>query len=83
LFCLVTADICLPIYVSQLRKIQYKIKHFEELESIMDQEYTAIQEIKGSLINEWLKVLGQAIQAGVSLRRDEVLMKLFLNKPTS
>jgi SWI/SNF related-matrix-associated actin-dependent regulator of chromatin subfamily C len=49
----------------------------------MDQEYTAIQEIKGSLINEWLKVLGQAIQAGVSLRRDEVLMKLFLNKPTS
>jgi SWI/SNF related-matrix-associated actin-dependent regulator of chromatin subfamily C len=49
----------------------------------MDQEYTAIQEIKGSLINGWLKVLGQAIQAGVSLPRDEVHMKLFLNKLTS
>jgi SWI/SNF related-matrix-associated actin-dependent regulator of chromatin subfamily C len=49
----------------------------------MDQEYTAIQEIKGPLINEWLKVLGQAFQAGISLPRDEVLMKLFLNKPTS
>jgi SWI/SNF related-matrix-associated actin-dependent regulator of chromatin subfamily C len=49
----------------------------------MDQEYTAIQEIKGSLIIEWLKILGQAFQAGVSLPRDEVLMKLFLNKPTS
>ncbi|TVU15567.1 hypothetical protein EJB05_39095 [Eragrostis curvula] len=59
------------IIETQLRKIQYKIKHFEELESIMDQEHTTIQEIKGSLINEWLKVLGHAFQAGVSLPRDE------------
>ncbi|KAK3142284.1 hypothetical protein QOZ80_4BG0344620 [Eleusine coracana subsp. coracana] len=66
-----------------LKKIQYKIKHFEELEAIMDQEYTTIQEIKGSLINDWLNVLGQAFQAGISLPRDEVLTQLFLNKPTS
>jgi SWI/SNF related-matrix-associated actin-dependent regulator of chromatin subfamily C len=39
-------------YVCQLRKIQYKIKHFEELELIMDQEYTTIQEIKESLIKD-------------------------------
>ncbi|KAL6650907.1 hypothetical protein ACP70R_009832 [Stipagrostis hirtigluma subsp. patula] len=70
------------IIETQLRKIQYKIKHFEELELIMEQEYTTIQQIKGSLIDEWLKVLEQAFQAGVSLPRDEVLTKLFLNNPT-
>ncbi|XP_062225933.1 SWI/SNF complex subunit SWI3A homolog [Phragmites australis] len=70
------------IIETQLRKIQYKIKHFDELELIMEQEYTTIQQIKGSLVNEWLKVLGQAFQAGVSLPRDEVLTKLFLNKET-
>ncbi|XP_062184335.1 SWI/SNF complex subunit SWI3A homolog [Phragmites australis] len=70
------------IIETQLRKIQYKIKHFEELELIMEQEYTTIQQIKGSLIDEWLKVLEQAFQSGVSLPRDEVLMKLFLNKTT-
>ncbi|GJN13275.1 hypothetical protein PR202_ga31628 [Eleusine coracana subsp. coracana] len=42
-----------------LKKIQYKIKHFEELEAIMDQEYTAIQEIKGSLINDGLTSWGK------------------------
>uniref|UniRef100_A0A0A9G4S9 ATSWI3A n=1 Tax=Arundo donax TaxID=35708 RepID=A0A0A9G4S9_ARUDO len=71
------------IVETQLRKIQYKIKHFEELELIMDQEYTTIQQIKGSLVNEWLKVLGQAFRSGMSLPRDEVLMNLFLNKATS
>ncbi|KQJ83169.1 hypothetical protein BRADI_5g13510v3 [Brachypodium distachyon] len=70
------------IIETQLRKIQYKIKHFEELELIMDQEYNTIQQIKESLINEWLKVLEQAFQAGVPIQRDEVLTKLFLNKST-
>ncbi|KAG0526298.1 hypothetical protein BDA96_06G133900 [Sorghum bicolor] len=64
---------------TQLRKMQYKIKHFEELESVMDQEYTTIQQMKGSLMNEWLKVLEHAFRAGVSLPRDELLTKLFLN----
>ena len=67
------------VYVYQLRKMQYKIKHFEELESVMDQEYTTIQQMKGSLMNEWLKVLEHAFRAGVSLPRDELLTKLFLN----
>lgn len=64
---------------TQLRKMQYKIKHFEELDSLMDQEYTAIQQMKGSLMNEWIKVLEHAFRAGVSLPRDELLTKLLLN----
>jgi SWI/SNF related-matrix-associated actin-dependent regulator of chromatin subfamily C len=67
-------------YVCQLRKIQYKIKHFEELELIMDQEYTTIQEIKESLIKDWLKVLKRAFETGAPIQRDEVLTKLFLSK---
>jgi SWI/SNF related-matrix-associated actin-dependent regulator of chromatin subfamily C len=67
------------VYVCQLRKMQYKIKHFEELDSLMDQEYTAIQQMKGSLMNEWIKVLEHAFRAGVSLPRDELLTKLLLN----
>lgn len=45
----------------------------------MDQEYTAIQQMKGSLMNEWIKVLEHAFRAGVSLPRDELLTKLLLN----
>ncbi|KAL5214241.1 hypothetical protein ABZP36_003393 [Zizania latifolia] len=67
---------------TQLRKIQYKIKHFDELELIMDEEYATIQQIKESLVNEWLKVLKRAFEAGVPIPRDEVLIKLFQNKPT-
>ena len=74
--------ICCLSYVWQLRKIQYKIKHFEELELIMDQEYTTIQQIKESLIKEWLKVLKRAFEAGAPLQRDEVLTKLFLSNST-
>ncbi|XP_047070461.1 SWI/SNF complex subunit SWI3A homolog [Lolium rigidum] len=68
------------IIETQLRKIQYKIKHFEELELIMDQEYTTIQEIKESLIKDWLKVLKRAFETGAPIQRDEVLTKLFLSK---
>jgi SWI/SNF related-matrix-associated actin-dependent regulator of chromatin subfamily C len=46
----------------------------------MDQEYTTIQQIKESLIKEWLKVLKQAFEAGAPIQRDEVLTKLFLSK---
>ncbi|KAF8703472.1 hypothetical protein HU200_032279 [Digitaria exilis] len=68
------------IIETQLRKMQYKIKHFEELESVMEQEYTIIQQMKLSLLNEWLKVLEQAYRSGMSLPRDELLIKLFLNQ---
>ncbi|XP_006652420.3 SWI/SNF complex subunit SWI3A [Oryza brachyantha] len=69
------------IIETQLKKIQYKIKHFEELELIMDQEYATIQQIKVSLVDEWLKVLKRAFESGTPIPRDEVLIKLFQNKP--
>jgi len=42
-----------------------------------------MQQMQGSLMNEWLKALEQAFRAGVSLPRDELLIKLFLNKASS
>ncbi|NP_001406552.1 hypothetical protein SEVIR_7G149800v4 [Setaria viridis] len=71
------------IIETQLRKMQYKIKHYEELESVMEQEHATTQQVKGSLVNEWLKVLEQAFRTGVSLPRDELLIKLFLNQSTA
>nr|XP_015636725.1 SWI/SNF complex subunit SWI3A [Oryza sativa Japonica Group] len=70
------------IIETQLKKIQYKIKHFEELELIMDQEYATLQQMKSSLVDEWQKVLKRAFETGVPISRDEVLIKLFQNKAT-
>jgi SWI/SNF related-matrix-associated actin-dependent regulator of chromatin subfamily C len=63
--------------------MQYKIKHYEELESVMELEHATMRQMKGSLMNEWLKVLEQAIRTGVSVPRDELLIKLFLNQSTA
>ncbi|XP_072961893.1 SWI/SNF complex subunit SWI3A homolog [Typha angustifolia] len=70
------------IIEAQLRKIRYKIKHFEELEFIMEEEYTILQQLKESILEEWVTVLQQAFQAGIPRWRDHVLPKLPVNKIT-
>ncbi|CAL9087890.1 unnamed protein product [Musa acuminata var. zebrina] len=61
----------------QLRKIQCKIKHFEELESMMEHEYTLLQKVKESALEEWVTVLQQAFQAGIPRWSDDELPKPF------
>ncbi|KAJ8471924.1 hypothetical protein OPV22_026267 [Ensete ventricosum] len=61
----------------QLRKIQCKIKHFEELESVMEHEYTLLQKVKESILEEWVMVLQQAFQAGIPRWSDDGLPKPF------
>ncbi|OAY73085.1 SWI/SNF complex subunit SWI3A, partial [Ananas comosus] len=69
------------IIEAQLRKIQYKLKHFEELEHTMEQEYTLIQQSKESILAEWVNLLRQAFRAGIARLRDHhVFPKPFLNK---
>ncbi|XP_042496432.1 SWI/SNF complex subunit SWI3A [Macadamia integrifolia] len=65
------------IIETQLKKIHCKIKHFQELELIMDKEYSLIQELKESLIEEWIDVLQQTFNAGVSRWRDHATVKSF------
>ncbi|KAL5717373.1 hypothetical protein ACHQM5_010386 [Ranunculus cassubicifolius] len=55
---------------TQLRKMEYKVKHFEELESIMDKEYTQIQEIKETLMAERIDVLRSGFHAGIPRWKD-------------
>ncbi|KAF9622321.1 hypothetical protein IFM89_031124 [Coptis chinensis] len=55
---------------TQLRKIQCKIKHFEELQLIMENEYTQIQELKESLLVDRVDVLRRVFSAGIARWRD-------------
>ena len=51
------------------------MKHFGELESIMDQEYEEIQQLKKDMIQEWIDVSQQALSAGIPRWKDQGLAK--------
>ncbi|XP_043706911.1 SWI/SNF complex subunit SWI3A [Telopea speciosissima] len=65
------------IIETQMKKIHCKIKHFQELELIMDKEYSLIQELKESLIEEWIDVFQKTFNAGISRWRDHATVKSF------
>ncbi|KAF6137925.1 hypothetical protein GIB67_041798 [Kingdonia uniflora] len=46
---------------TQVKKINLKIKYFEEVELIMEKEYAQIQEIKESVLDEQIDVIRQAL----------------------
>lgn len=67
------------IIETQMRKVQYKIKHFEELELIMEKEYTHIQQLKESILEDWVSVLRQAFHAGIPRWRDHGFPRSLFN----
>ena len=56
---------CLFYKLLQLKKLQDKVKHFEDLELIMENENTQLEEAEQSLIMERLDVLQRAFDAGI------------------
>ncbi|KAK1272235.1 SWI/SNF complex subunit SWI3A [Acorus gramineus] len=66
----------------QLKKVQYKMKHFEELKSIMEEEYNHIQQLKESTLADWLDVLKQTFDAGLMRWRDHSFAKSLLPRVT-
>ncbi|OVA09601.1 SANT/Myb domain [Macleaya cordata] len=60
---------------TQLRKIHCKIKHFEDLELIMEKEYIHIQELKESIIADWIDVLRRIFSAGIPRWRDRTSVR--------
>ncbi|KAL1541813.1 SWI/SNF complex subunit SWI3A [Salvia divinorum] len=50
---------------TQLKKLQDKVKHFEDLELIMESENAQLEEAEQSLIMERLDVLQRAFDAGI------------------
>lgn len=54
----------------QMKKMQRKIKHFEDLEEIMEAEYPVIEELEDKLLMERVSVLQSAFDLGISRWKD-------------
>ncbi|OAY47988.1 SWI/SNF complex subunit SWI3A isoform X2 [Manihot esculenta] len=67
------------IIETQLKKLHYKIKRFDNLELIMEEEYAELEDLKESLIEERIDVLQRAITAGMPKWRDQTSVKSFLS----
>lgn len=53
-----------------MKKLQRKIKHFEDLELIMEAEYPVIEELEDKLLTERVSVLQSAFNLGISRWKD-------------
>ncbi|CAL5440674.1 unnamed protein product [Camellia sinensis] len=63
------------IVETQLKKLQRKIKHFDDLELIMEKEYAQLEDIKESMIVERMNVLHRVFNAGASRWKDQTSVK--------
>ncbi|XP_050937437.1 SWI/SNF complex subunit SWI3A isoform X2 [Cucumis melo] len=55
---------------TQMKKMQRKIKHFEDLELIMETEYPVIEELEDKLLMERVSVLQSAFDLGIPRWKD-------------
>lgn len=67
------------IVETQLKKLHHKIKHFDDLELIMEKEYAELDELTESLTEERIDVLQRAIRAGISKSRDHAPIKFHMS----
>ncbi|XP_052183853.1 SWI/SNF complex subunit SWI3A isoform X2 [Diospyros lotus] len=63
------------IVETQLKKLQRKVKHFDDLELIMKNEYTQLKDLKESIVSERMNALRKVFDAGISRRRDDAIVK--------
>ncbi|RVX17765.1 SWI/SNF complex subunit SWI3A [Vitis vinifera] len=63
------------IIETQMKKLHCKIQHFEDLELIMEKEYTHLKELKESIIAERIDILQRVFNAGISRWRDPISVK--------
>ncbi|KAK1566878.1 hypothetical protein Q3G72_005298 [Acer saccharum] len=63
------------IIEAQLQKLHCKIKHFDDLELIMDKEYAEMLDLKECIVEQRIDVLQRAFIAGVSKWRDQTYIK--------
>ncbi|XP_061953940.1 SWI/SNF complex subunit SWI3A [Populus nigra] len=67
------------IVETQLKKLHHKIKHFDDLELIMEKEYAEVDELTESVTEERIDVLRRAIRAGISKSRDHAPIKFHMS----
>jgi len=63
------------IIETQMKKLQRKFKHFDELELIMEKEHTQLEDLKESLIAEQMNVLQRVFSSGIPRWRDHTSVK--------
>ena len=58
-----------------MKKLQCKIKHIDDLELIMEKEYTQLEELKESIIAEQMNALQRVFSTGISRWKDHTSVK--------
>ncbi|GAB2223659.1 hypothetical protein Droror1_Dr00004397 [Drosera rotundifolia] len=61
------------IIETQLKKLQRKMKHFDDLESIMEKEHAHLEELKESILAERIAILQKIFSAGIPRWKDITL----------
>ncbi|CAA7400555.1 unnamed protein product [Spirodela intermedia] len=64
----------------QIKKMLHKMKHFGELESIMEEQYAQIQQLKEDILQEWIDISQRALSAGIPRWKDHGLPKSLPNR---
>ncbi|AES73038.1 putative transcription factor MYB/SANT family [Medicago truncatula] len=54
------------IIEAQVEKLQQKVKHFDELELLMEKEHAEMEELKDSILTERIDVLRKTFKSGVA-----------------
>ncbi|XP_058786373.1 SWI/SNF complex subunit SWI3A [Vicia villosa] len=58
------------IIEAQIEKMQQKVKHFDELELLMEKEHTEMEELKDSILTERIDVLRRTFKSGIAKWKD-------------
>ncbi|CAN6472505.1 unnamed protein product [Victoria cruziana] len=69
------------IIETQVRKIEFKIKHFEELGQIMDNEYACTENLEDYFLSIHLDILQRNLNAGIMRGSNQTYVKPFTGLP--
>ncbi|OIW17048.1 hypothetical protein TanjilG_00187 [Lupinus angustifolius] len=63
------------IIEAQIEKMQHKVKHFDDLEQMMEKEHAETEELKDSILTERIDVLRRTFRSGVTRWKDYSYVK--------
>ncbi|KAK7411064.1 hypothetical protein VNO78_02432 [Psophocarpus tetragonolobus] len=63
------------IIEAQIEKLQHKVKHFDDLELLMEKEHDEIENLKDSILTERLDVLRRTFRSGITRWKDYSYVK--------
>lgn len=64
------------IIETQLKKLQSKAKHLDELEQILEKEHVQIEGLEEHLITERISILEEIFRSGIPRSKDNIAVKL-------